>query len=528
MNDFVEYVELIPYGALTTYAIWAGWYLWKATKQPESVNPHIFEMIPPFFTTIGIFGTFLGIATGLYLFDVQDIENSIPVLLGGLKTAFIASIFGIFLYFGSAKWVAIIQNRNEQGKLSPEAIRMEILVDKISTLTENINDIFTTVDANNNTITVGNLFRDIYQESRKQSQALQSFSTDLAISISAGFEQILNNEDKGVLSELQLVRKEIELLGGKLSDPTTEMTQNVVKDLEVAMKNMIDEFKTSVSGSTKAEMERLASVLGEAGGALTSFPIRLQEMTQNLNENFRGLQEVVEQISKQTLSQSTESTGLMKKQVEEMSEILKSKVGDLQSGQEVLMTRQTENLTVSESLLSSFNASIENMKGLSGGINDTITKFNTIQSELSRASSQLVTVSNQVNNSTVLFKDAQMKFSDQNDQFIQHNRRTIEEIQSSLVHAKEVSTHYAVKFEIIENGLKSIFDEIQVGLDLYSKSVGSSIESYLGKYSEALTSTVQSLAGASEKQEDMLNDLTEQIEGFRRDVLRSQTTRALQ
>lgn len=520
-------VETIPYVILVAYAGWAFRYVNRAKKEPDKVNPYIFEIIPQIFTTIGILGTFLGIAVGLFFFDVQDIENSIPILLSGLKTAFIASIFGIILYFVFSKWTAVIQNKNDQGKLSPESIRLEILSESISNLTANINDIFTTVDSNNNKVTVGNLFRDIYQESRKQSQALQSFSTDLAISISAGFEQILNNEDKGVLSELQLVRKEIEMLGSKLSDPTTEMTQNVVKDLEVAMKSMIDEFKTSVSGSTKAEMEQLASVLGEAGGALTSFPMRLQEMTQNLNDNFRGLQEVVQQISQQTLSQSNESTGIMKKQVEEMSEILKSKVGDLQSGQEVLMTRQTENLTVSESLLASFNMSIENMKGLSGGINETIGKFNTIQSELSRASSQLVTVSNQVNNSTALFKDAQSKFADQNNQFIQHNRKTIEEIQSALLQAKEVSNHYAEKFGVIENGLKSIFDEIQVGLDMYSKSVGSSIELYLGKYSEALTSTVQSLAGASEKQEDMLNDLTEQIEGFRKDVLRSPNLRSV-
>ena len=50
---------------------------------------------PSIFTTAGIFFTFLGIAEGLFGFDVQKIDASIPTLLDGLKTAFIASVVGV-------------------------------------------------------------------------------------------------------------------------------------------------------------------------------------------------------------------------------------------------------------------------------------------------------------------------------------------------------------------------------------------------------------------------------------------------
>lgn len=52
---------------------------------------------PSFFTTGGIFFTFVGIAEGLYGFDPQNIEASVPALLDGLKTAFIASVVGVFI-----------------------------------------------------------------------------------------------------------------------------------------------------------------------------------------------------------------------------------------------------------------------------------------------------------------------------------------------------------------------------------------------------------------------------------------------
>ncbi len=46
--------------------------------------------------SLGVLGTFVGISIGLYSFDVSNIKDSIPFLLGGLKTAFITSGVGIF------------------------------------------------------------------------------------------------------------------------------------------------------------------------------------------------------------------------------------------------------------------------------------------------------------------------------------------------------------------------------------------------------------------------------------------------
>ena len=48
-------------------------------------------------TTLGILGTFIGILIGLFNFNPNDLENSVPDLLGGLQTAFITSVTGIFV-----------------------------------------------------------------------------------------------------------------------------------------------------------------------------------------------------------------------------------------------------------------------------------------------------------------------------------------------------------------------------------------------------------------------------------------------
>ncbi len=49
------------------------------------------------YTVLGVLGTFLGIFIGLQDFNVDDITNSIPRLLEGMKTAFATSIAGISL-----------------------------------------------------------------------------------------------------------------------------------------------------------------------------------------------------------------------------------------------------------------------------------------------------------------------------------------------------------------------------------------------------------------------------------------------
>lgn len=50
---------------------------------------------PSILTTLGIFGTFIGVALGLYQFDSAEIEASVPALLDGLRIAFWTSIAGL-------------------------------------------------------------------------------------------------------------------------------------------------------------------------------------------------------------------------------------------------------------------------------------------------------------------------------------------------------------------------------------------------------------------------------------------------
>jgi len=490
-------------------------------------NLRLLNAIPALLVGLGILGTFVGLTYGISNFETsstEQIKTSIETLLSGMGTAFISSLWGmaLSLLFTFLEKVEVnsLYNRihslcyllDRKYKISKEDERRIVFSNQKSLLTE----YFQFKDENANEVKPGNVFRDLYNESKKQSVALQSFSADLANLIEAGFEKILNDPEKGVMRELQSLNTEISNLGDKLQDPATDMIEKMLDDLKSSLGNMVKDFNQTVSSSAKGELETLTKLLGDAGGSLNDFPSKLEQMTDGLNENFKGLQEIVKQIAEDTLKQSEQSTGDMRKQVEEMSEILKSKVGELQVGQEVLLTKQTENLQVSDHLLGTFQSSIERMNELSNQVNNTVESFNEIETKLESTLSGLSVTSNNIVSTSEIMEKVQKDLARQSTEFLEKNRDTIEEIQKALTQSKELQFEYAEKFKIIENGLQGVFRQIERGLEGYQETVSESLKEFLGHYTEALTNTAKSLSGAASKQEDILEELTEQLSKFNR------------
>jgi hypothetical protein len=93
------------------------------TKIPG--NASLSELIPSLLTSLGILGTFIGLTRGLTGLDMKDantLMNGIPVLLDGMKAAFVTSLAGI-----SCSLIFSMTNRIIQGN-SYRAIDQFILV----------------------------------------------------------------------------------------------------------------------------------------------------------------------------------------------------------------------------------------------------------------------------------------------------------------------------------------------------------------------------------------------------------------
>ena len=131
-TDIVNSSILITMGIIFALGLWFT----KKAKQAEFV-----QYVPTLLTTMGIFGTFLGIVLGLLEFNQLDIEASIPPLLEGLKTAFITSLAGILfsLIFKTLSTFSFLKPKKIEDSISqatPEAIlgAMQTQVEEIKIL----------------------------------------------------------------------------------------------------------------------------------------------------------------------------------------------------------------------------------------------------------------------------------------------------------------------------------------------------------------------------------------------------------
>jgi len=94
---FIDIVIYVP------IFIWLAFSIYCVSPLAKETRERFLHSIPSGFTTTGVLGTFLGIYFGLRDFDVNAIQESIPLLLEGLKSAFLTSILGIVLSMISQK-----------------------------------------------------------------------------------------------------------------------------------------------------------------------------------------------------------------------------------------------------------------------------------------------------------------------------------------------------------------------------------------------------------------------------------------
>lgn len=75
--------------------VWAWVFIKRTSNENLSKRQKWINQLPSIISTLGVLGTFVGITKGLIHFDTQKLDESIPSLLNGLKTAFFTSLAGM-------------------------------------------------------------------------------------------------------------------------------------------------------------------------------------------------------------------------------------------------------------------------------------------------------------------------------------------------------------------------------------------------------------------------------------------------
>lgn len=337
----VERLNLITYISLIIIVIAFFFCLFYVSRQRKLgtliVKRRWIEQLPSMISTLGVLGTFAGITIGLLYFDTKNLDDSIPKLLSGLKTAFFTSLAGMIGSLFLSKQVNSALDEKDGG---------------MSDIDMAAGQICKAVDAMNTT--TKEAFEELRNQNKQQLEVQLHFYRTISETVSSltanigelkGFSKKFDNVDAVTTSINSFVGECLEITSGiagaqnEISDEIKNFSmvlRSEVDEIEEKMKetnNLLvgkfDEFSELLKKSnTEALVDVMKSVTEEFQKQMNSLINKLiQENFDQLNKSVESLN-VWQQENKEMISSLTKQYKEMTANFEQTSTTLTKVSGD--------------------------------------------------------------------------------------------------------------------------------------------------------------------------------------------------------
>jgi hypothetical protein len=364
-----------------------------------------------------------------------------------------------------------------------------------------------------------NVFRQLLEESIKQTESLQTFSDDLGGSIELAMEKLVedNNAQISNLIEEKLIPV-LEDLKAIKQDSGTQVIENAVERLADSMKSMMDDFKNSITGDTKQELEGLTNNLLEVSGALTAIPVTMSNMTNQISLTIEALKETVIQNIELSKNEASEQNKQTKEALSEATTEYKDTVEDIQNHMELLLSTQKDNIRQVSDLTDKITITLKENSQVNDQFETMLQKSKIVAQLIESISNKFENNSNALTESSILLKGNITNFSTSISEYVNKNDSLLENHRKTLDKTKDVSEAYANRFETIEGGLKGIFDQLQLGLKDYETTIAVNLNKYLTEFSTVLITALEGVENNVTGLNEVAEELTEQVQKMRNKV----------
>ncbi|MBP5458215.1 MAG: hypothetical protein J6Y37_17135 [Paludibacteraceae bacterium] len=244
-------------------------------------------------STLGVLGTFLGITIGLWFFNTQDINSSIPKLLEGLKTAFFTSLSGMICSLLLNRRVdALYDDYETKQKGESRATDLENAAGMIVKAVESMS-----MQSKSDSESMRKAIEDLYKHSipfQDDSLSKQDKVIDL---LSGGFEKMNAN-----LTELSSVlHKEVMDIEHKMSETNSLLTSKFDEFSELlkksntealveVMKTVTEEFQKQMNELISRLVKENFDKLNQSVDQLNTWQIENKEMIQSLTNQYMQME----------------------------------------------------------------------------------------------------------------------------------------------------------------------------------------------------------------------------------------------
>lgn len=335
------------------------------------ISPYLFRrvldkaQIASIVITIGILGTFWGVFLGLLNFDTDNITESIPDLIGGLKTAFITSIVGLFtnlllrifpVVYGFKRTISDNKSENlaEEIIASMNKVATAISGEGESSMVTQLQKIRTTnMDGFDKMNKSFETFAERVVSDNTQSlidaltQVMRDFNTQINEQFGDNFVQL--NEGIGAMLEWQKEYKsQVEILTEQFTK-VTESVKAIDKSLKSTSKSSESIYETN---------ELLKQTLVDLSATVGS----LSELGEKAKQSFPAIEKNMESLTRTSTQFIENSLGDIEDRYSDMSDTQKKLMESYRANIEKMITDNAERVQKLDAALGDeLNKSLESL-----------------------------------------------------------------------------------------------------------------------------------------------------------------------
>ncbi|MGM0882446.1 MAG: hypothetical protein ACQEXQ_15580 [Bacillota bacterium] len=489
-------------------------------------NRKLADLIPGLFLAIGIFGTFLGIASGVSGLDPNgdsaEMKSGIGLLLSGMTVKFMSSMVGIA---SSSIWQYVDKKRN-----------LPILHESFHLIRQSMDDAFPTQEES----TV--LFR-MLQNQEKHMQDFQVFMSEQLIpQMMTGFTDALSQSILPPLEQTQTLMGElISNASANQMDGVKQLTTEVMNSLnEITgehMKNLGEALQSTVEWQKRVHEEMSALVESMQQSAqhqseMVEKTTVLTEEIHNYTENITDYQKVLEGTVAQlndTTSKNSELqvavTGLLERMVDERNVFhnhFDDHIGRLQLNVESIVSQSEIQVAVQTHL----EQNLQRMTDMSESQQLLVSALSDQASLAKRSGEELGQLVLRFENNASLFSDLQAGVGDLLEQTAEERKRVdqlIENIQEDLVEQVELMDNrvqiMTTVWEENSDVMTKMNNQLGTSMNQFTDDMHRGIMRTFEQFDEELTKSVNLLAKGVDSMRDGLVELPEVIQELKQSVI---------
>ena len=378
---------------------------------------------------------------------------------------------------------------------------------------------------------------ELEQTSAQSIQTLQTAITELQEAITSvasktGTETVeMINRLRGLLESTATRTDE------QLAQRTTEMEKASAQSIQTLQATVteLQEAITSVASKTSEESAAMIELLRESLDSAATrtdeqLAKRAAEVEQASAQSIQALQTAITELQRsisltasQTSAESEAMANRMRGLVEQSADRLDKVFQTGEQSVSTLLRQQGEQIQAvnaqianSQDTLEKGREMLEAMDTSLTSVHQLIETINVLSARLMTGAAQLESAGKNLTSAGKNLTQASDAFNEENKEYLSANRETIAELQRVLVQSRRLLNDSVQRFKTIDEGLKSIFAEIEKGLTTYSTTAKESINTYLGEFSRQLSSAATALANSVQALNEVVEELTDTAERLTR------------